>query len=127
MITLAGIELPPYLRWEDEFAWTPVEQQAGYSVTGALLLDVSTKLSGRPVTLVGTDHLGWILRASLLEVQTLSETPAERELNYHGRIFSTRFRYDSGGPVTAEPIIPRIPPRDTDPYRNLKIKLMIVG
>jgi hypothetical protein len=127
MITLAGITLPPYLLWEDEFSWSPVEQETGYSVTGSLLLDISTKLAGRPVTLVGTEHLGWILRAQLLELQTLADTPAIRELNYHERIFSTRFRYDNGAPVTAEKIIPRIPPRDTDPYRNLKIQLIIVG
>jgi len=127
MITLAGIELPPYLEWEDEFSWTPVDQQTGYSVTGSLLLDISTKLAGRPITLVGTEHLGWITRALLLDLQTLTDTPDIRELDYHGRIFSTRFRYDGGDPVTATKIIPRIPPRATDPYRNLKIKLISVG
>ena len=127
MITLAGIVLPPYLEWEDEFSWSPVDQQTEYSITGALMLDISTKLAGRPITLVGTEHLGWITRELLLDLQALADTPDVRELNYHGRIFATRFRYDSGDPVTAKKIIPRIPPRDTDPYRNLNIKLITVG
>lgn len=127
MITLQGIELPPYLHWADEFTWSPVDQGEEYSTTGALLLDISIKQAGRPITLVGTDHLGFITRAKLLELQALSDTPVEMELDYHGRIFTVRFRYGDGGPVTADKIIPRIPEKATDPYRNLKINLITVG
>lgn len=126
-IILHGMDLPPYLHWEDEFGWSPVVETGEYSITGALLLDQSVKLAGRPMTLVGTDHLGWIQYAQLVELQTLSFTPQNMELDYHGRLFTVRFRYDSGSPVTAEQIIPRIPPRDTDPYRKLNVKLIIVG
>lgn len=126
MITLNEIELPPYLRWDDEFSWSPVAQGEEFSTTGALLLDISVKQAGRPMTLVGSEHLGWINYSELLALQSLADTHAEMDIDYHGREFIVRFRY-SGGPVTADPIIPRIPPKDTDPYRNLKINLIIVG
>jgi hypothetical protein len=127
MILLDELELPPYLRWDDEFAWSPVQQAEEFSTTGALLLDISVKQAGRPMTLVGTEHLGWITRATLLQLQALADTHAEMEIDYHDRIFAVRFRYDGGGPVTADKIIPRIPEKDTDPYRNLRINLIIVG
>lgn len=127
MILLDEIELPPYLRWDDEFAWSPVQQTEEFSTTGALLLDISVKQAGRPMTLVGTEHLGWITRAKLVLLQSLADTHAEMEIDYHGRVFAVRFRYAGDGPVTAEKIIQRIPPKDTDPYRNLKINLIIVG
>jgi hypothetical protein len=126
MIVLQEIELPPYLRWDDEFTWSPVVQSEEYSTSGALLLDVSVKQAGRPMTLVGTEHLGWISRAKLLLLQALADTHEEMEIDYHGRVFTVRFRY-TGPPVTAEKIIPRIPEKETDPYRNLRINLIIVG
>lgn len=127
MITLNEIELPPYLIWEDEFTWTPVDQSTDFFLAGNLDIQVSKKLTGRHITLTGNDHLGWIPRSELLILQELSETPADMELNYHGREFTVRFRYDTGAPVTAEKIIPRIPPLASDPYRKLLIKFIEVG
>ena len=43
------------LHWADEFDWSPVEQSTTYSTTGRLLVDLSTKLSGQPITLEGAD------------------------------------------------------------------------
>lgn len=126
MIVLQEIELPPYLRWDDEFTWSPVDQGEEYSTTGALMLDVSVRQAGRPMTLVGGDHLGWIKRETLLALQALAGTHQDMTIDYHGRQFAVRFRYGSGGPVSAEKIIPRIPPKDSDPYRNLKINLLII-
>lgn len=126
MIILETLTLPPYLCWADEFSWSPVAQAEEYSTTGALLLDMSVKQAGRPITLVGTDNLGWITRAQLLQLQALADTPQAMGLDYHGREFTVRFRYDGVGPVAAEEIIPRIPPKDTDPYRNLQINLIII-
>ena len=127
MIILQEIELPPYLRWEDEFSWSPVSQEEEYSTTGALLLDVSIKQAGRPMTLVGSEHLGWIKRVDLLALQALADSHQDMLINYHGREFTVRFRYGNNGPVAADQIIPRIPPKETDPYRNLKINLIIIG
>ena len=56
--------LPDRLQWTDEYDWSPVQQSAEYSTTGALLLDVGIKLAGRPITLQGTDTAAWISRTT---------------------------------------------------------------
>ena len=105
-LTLGAVALPSGLVWSDEFAWTPVEQSTIHSLTGALLVQVSTKLAGRPITLTGqsagNDHTVWITRANLLILQTaLAVTGAEFTLTLHdGRTFTVI----ANGPVKATPL-----------------------
>lgn len=65
-LTHAGttLDLGDRLIWSDEFDWHPVVQAIGYSTTGALLLDVGTRLGGRPITLDGVQSQAWITRAT---------------------------------------------------------------
>ena len=37
-VTLAEIQLPNDLLWQDELSWVPVKTQKDYSVTGALIV-----------------------------------------------------------------------------------------
>lgn len=124
-ITLGTLTLPPYLLWEDEFGWAKVEQGEDYLLSGALEIQTGVKLAGRPITLSGETHRGWIDRATLLAILALTETPQELSLNYHGREFQVRFRFGDGA-VSATPIVVRIPPRETDKYNNLIIRLLEV-
>lgn len=105
-ITLGAITLPAGLVWEDEFAWTPVEQSTEYSLTGALIVQSATKQAGRPITLVGQsdglDHTAWISRTNLLAVQTALEvTGATFTLTMHD---ARTFTVMAAGPVQAEPL-----------------------
>jgi hypothetical protein len=54
MITLSDgtttVHLDDALYWEDEH-WTPVTQTVNYSLSGALIRQVSSVLAGRPITL----------------------------------------------------------------------------
>ena len=63
-ITLGALALPSGLVWTDELTWTPVVQSSEYSLTGALLLEISTQLAGRPITLTGQasgrEYTAWI-------------------------------------------------------------------
>lgn len=63
------------LQWTDEFGWSPVDQATAYSTTGALLVDVALKQSGRPITLVGTDTAAWITRALCTTLQAWAKLP----------------------------------------------------
>ena len=65
-LTHAGttLDLSDRLAWTDEFGWSPVEQSTEYSTTGALLVDVATKLAGRPITLEGKETATWLPRAT---------------------------------------------------------------
>lgn len=63
-LTHAGqtAQLSDRLHWADEFSWTPVAQDAGYSITGALLVNVGLRQAGRPITLEGANTQAWLPR-----------------------------------------------------------------
>lgn len=118
MITLESIAIPSLgdLHWADEIEWTPVMQGTEFSTTGALLVDLSVKQAGRPITLVGGEQMAWITRATLLELQALAADPGrEMALVLHDRTFTVIFSHD-GKPIEAEPIMRIVPPLDTDIY-----------
>ena len=125
MIALGAVTLPPYLLWQDELSWAKVEQGAEYLLSGSLEIQTGVKLAGRPITLVGEQNRGWIERSTLLALLALTETPQVLTLDYHGREFQVRFRFGDGA-VSATPIVVRIPPRETDKYNNLIIRLLEV-
>lgn len=106
-ITLGAITLPDGLTWEDEFAWSPVEQSSEYSLTGALIVQESTKLAGRPITLTGQsdgqNYTVWISRTNLLSLQAaLNVAGARWTLTLHdARTFTVMAAPD---PLDAEPL-----------------------
>lgn len=94
------------LRWTDEFAWSPVAQSTGYGLTGALLVQESAKLAGRPMTLAGgrsgLRSYAWITRADFETLRALLILPnTPRTLIFHDR---RRFT-----------VIPRQDPFNVDP------------
>ncbi|MBB1074469.1 hypothetical protein HUU62_08605 [Rhodoferax sp. 4810] len=74
-ITLNDLELPNGLRWIDEYTWTPVVQNAEYSLTGAMVIEEAIKLAGRPMTLLGGDRFAWIRRSALNQLKALLDIP----------------------------------------------------
>lgn len=101
--TLGLVQIPRQMVWVDEFNWSEVEKTIGYSTGGALLIDVGTKLAGRPITLQGVDRHGWLRRSVLEEVRALA---ADGEAVYtfthaDGRTFTVTFAAED--PVTAVP------------------------
>lgn len=86
------------LQWTDEFAWSPVEQSTEYSTTGALLVDVAVKQTGRPITLVGTETKAWITRALCDTVTAWAALPgAEFELVVRGLARTVMFDHAKVG------------------------------
>ncbi len=127
MITLDDITLPDDLWWQDETDWTPVDQQEGFSITGALLLDVSTRLAGRPMTLIGDEGWAWTTRGVVLALQAKAAEPgAQMALILHERTFTVLFRYSDGKPVEAESLTKMTPPAETDIYLLHALRLLIV-
>lgn len=106
-ITLGALALPSGLVWSDEFAWTPVQQSSEYALTGALLVEVSVKQAGRPITLTGQasgrDYTVWITRADLLTLKAALEVPgATFTLTLHdARTFTV---VAAENPLEAEPL-----------------------
>lgn len=122
--TLGAISLPSGMVWEDEFGWDKVQRSASYSVTGALILDVGTKLAGRPITLTAEADAGWIRRGTLRALYELVEgDPAARHTLTlaDGRSFTVTFAPD-GAPIVATPIgRPELPPDEWPYYITLRL------
>ena len=81
-ITLAHgtttVTLPSDILWEDEHNWDSVVQQMEYTVTGALVVEVSQKLAGRPVTLRSLDQMAWIDKTTHDQIRTWANTPGRQ-------------------------------------------------
>lgn len=73
MTALATVTLPDNLYWSDEFAWDPNAQQSEYTLTGALIVEESTRQAGRPITLAGA----WVDRATVQALRALAATPGD--------------------------------------------------
>ena len=92
------------LHWADEFDWSPVEQETAYSTTGRLLVDVSLKQAGQPITLEGTDTNAWISRALCSTLQAWAALPGiQLDLVLRGETHQVIFDHAKGG-FTAQPI-----------------------
>ena len=77
-VILGGVELPDDLAWPDRYDWQPVTVNTQYSLTGALLVESSTKLAGRPITLQSANNRSWVTRAvveSLKDLQAVAGHP----------------------------------------------------
>lgn len=125
-IVLDGITLPGDLIWEDEFQWNSIERAVEYTLTGALAIEESVKLAGRPITLVAkSEFLGhiWLTRATIKALYAkASETGKVMNLTLSdGRTFSVRFKENG---VTADPVYHIGDHADTDRY-YLKIQLLV--
>jgi len=122
---LDGIELPD-LVWGDEFSWSKIEQSAEYSLAGSLIIETGEKLAGRPITLEGTETIGWITRSDLLVLQALAEDP-ERQMVLtldDARTFDVVFRHQDRG-IEARSVLAYSDP-DPDDYYSIIIRLMEV-
>lgn len=105
------LTLPDDLPWTDEFGWPAVEQRSEYSITGALIVEASAKLAGRPVTLTGNETRGWISRATLLTLKAWAALPAQAfTLVINGETLSVAFD-QARGAVDATPLFSLV---DTD-------------
>lgn len=125
-ITLGAISLPDDLIWSDEFDFDIVKQTQTRSLTGSLILQESSKIAGRPITLRGDDTYAWIDRLTLKALRTLSQSAdTDHTLNLHGDIFTVRFNRESGSPILAKQLFDCTDPVD-EHYYTLELKLITV-
>jgi molybdopterin-guanine dinucleotide biosynthesis protein A len=115
-ISLDAIALPDDLIWTDEFSWSPTQQQAQYTLTGALVIETGIKQAGRPITLVGGVNAAWVTRATVKSLYAKLDDPGPFTLTLHdGSTHSVVFRHDQT-PIEAAPIIDYNNPDDGDLY-----------
>jgi hypothetical protein len=126
------ITLPEDLQWVDEFAPWKVAQVFEHSLSGALIVQESAKLAGRPITLQSGSNYAWATRETVEALQALEavangpnmtlSVPTHEAAN---RTFTVRFRRDTGA-IEAAQIKLILPPAPTDWY-SLTLRLMQVA
>ncbi len=126
-IYLDAIELPGDLVWSDEFSWSAVERSNQYSLTGALIVEESLKLAGRPITLEAkNEFLGhiWLSRQTVKALYDKAAIPGQQMTLTlsDGRTFTVAFK-DEG--VKAEAVYHVMAHVDADPY-HLTLSLQTV-
>ena len=127
--TLAGIALPDDLQWVDEFAPWKVGQQAEHTLGGALFIEESARLVGRPITLQagGTGPVTFAMasRATVEALHALATTPRSTPmvLSYAGVAYNVMFRHPD--PFVAEPWKHVLPAASADFY-SITLRLIQV-
>ncbi len=107
--------LPPDLLWVDEFAWKQVEQRTQYTITGALLVESTSRQAGRNITLAGDVDQAWMPRATLAALQAWCAIPAAAmSLVLRGEAARNVVWDHAAGPIEASPVsrAPDVLPED---------------
>lgn len=124
------VALPHDLLWSDEFSWTPVTTRKEYSLTGALIIDTATMLTGRPITLASPDQeMAWVTREVLKKLYTWSTTAGFKmrlSLEYptDERVFVVTFAPTAEGPVVTAAPVKGFPGYEDGDWYSVTLKLM---
>ena len=107
LATQAELTLSHDLQWADEHTWSKVAATSAFSLTGALLIETSVKLAGRPITLKPpSQDMAWHPRSTVDLLRTWSDLPGQQFLLTldDGRSFTVVFRHADAPVIEAEPI-----------------------
>lgn len=122
------VELHVGLQWLDEFDWSDLAQAPPRRTRGgALAMQQSQKLSGRPVTL-GGEH-AMLTRGLFKKLQAWSAVPKlQMTLTLNNavptRTLNVAFRTHDGA-IDCEPLLYEVPETDGELYTG-EIRLMII-
>jgi hypothetical protein len=115
--TDGAVNLPDQLAWVDEFTWNRVAQAQEYTTTGAMILDAWVKLSGRPITLKGSETRAWCERGALLTIRAWADIPGLTLTLTGLRGIPRQVVFDhDGGAIEAVAIEDWEDKQDDDPY-----------
>lgn len=101
------ISLSDELMWVDEFEWNSVKSNKDYTIAGALIIEQSKLLSGRPISLERPDNeCGFSTRGVVKKLREWSEIINQRyQLTLERgerRMFTVIFDHEK--PLKAEPV-----------------------
>lgn len=130
LATSASVVLPHDLLWVDELSWSPVVTSTTYTLPGALVVESSKKLSGRPITLQSQlDDMGWVKRSDILTLLNWAAIENQQfrlDLEYptDARQFNVIFD-QSSSPINATPV-KGFPSHASDDWFRLTLKFIEV-
>lgn len=101
-----SVTLPEDLIWIDRHTWSPVEQSVTTSITGAGIIDVGTRTSGRPITLSGSETHAWMSYTVIDQLKVWAAMPGvEMTLSLAGTSFIVVFRHHEAPALDVSPVI----------------------
>ncbi|MBF6987257.1 hypothetical protein [Cupriavidus sp. IK-TO18] len=121
-ITLAvgatTVTLASALYWSDENNWSPVEQTAERTITGALIISAAQRIAGRPITLeTADDDSGWMHRDVIDQLRNWAAVAGQQmTLTLRGQERTVIWRHHDGGGFEAHPVVHYDDVVDTDNY-----------
>lgn len=71
---LGAFALPDDPVWTDESGWCPVAKSVSRGITGSLIVHISVKQEGRPITL----KIGWPTRDQLAAIAAMAADPTAK-------------------------------------------------
>lgn len=118
---ITTVDLSNDIKWSDEFTWSPNAMQTEYTLTGALVVEQSTKLAGRPITLESIDNAGWLPRGTIEQITAWRDAGKQLALTYRGVTRQVLLVADDA--ITATPVFYFSDPVPGDWYQ-LTLKLI---
>lgn len=119
-----SVTLPDDLDWTDELSWSPVQQSAEPSITGATIVQIQARQSGRPITLEGTDTR-YVSGSGVAQLYAWSQAPGQQlSLTLRGEARNVIFRHHDAPAFTAREIFGRVPTLDASQSYEITLKLM---
>lgn len=121
---ISSVTFSDDLAWTDELSWQPVEQAVQRTITGALIVQSSALVAGRPITLSPPDDSsGWLTRAVVDQLRVWAAAPGlEMTLTLRGTAHDVIWRHQDGA-LEATPLIPFADP-DADDYYSATLRFM---
>ena len=107
MKSLSGLVLPDSLQWIDRLDWTPVAQETGRTLSGALVVWSQQLTSGQPITLEAEDRITWLTTQQVQTLNTLAaQTGATYTLIWESETMTVMFRNHEPPTVLFKPLWP---------------------
>lgn len=112
------IVLRPDLYWSDENNWHPVEQTVQRTITGALILESSSRIKGRSITLQPeAENNAWMPWSTVQALKALSAVPGKvMTLTLRGVAYAVVFRHHESPALEATPLRHLEDVQDNDRY-----------
>lgn len=110
---------------DEQPVWQPVEQAVSYTLTGAMLVDESEKLAGRPLVFASEERHGWVPYSAVEQLQRWASMPGKKlTLERYGATSAVLFDRRGGPALEARPVLDMArAPAPADWYR-ITLRLM---
>lgn len=102
----ASLDLGDRLVWTNEHGWSAVAQQNATSTTGALIINLATRVGGRPIMLDGKASQAWFSMALCQQLRAWSQVAGlELSLTLRGQTYRVLFDHSQGAGFEAEDMV----------------------